>query len=198
MSEIECPQCGHRALSVATRCPRCGEEFPPNLIQPLPSTAERHWVRWSLMGAVALALLILIGKFGRYESASTGASRTAAAPARESVATVVDTAPRDSASRKASPPAVVPPRPLQKPPPQAQQPPPQQRPPQQHRRSPNPRRHSRHHRGPPYPSAINSSATPRCSSTCAAAPAQPRPRWRCSSRVRRCWWTRSGAGGIGL
>src|SRR5215208_3127966 len=27
MSDIECPQCGHRALSVATRCPRCGCEF---------------------------------------------------------------------------------------------------------------------------------------------------------------------------
>ena len=70
MPEIECPQCGHRALSVATRCPRCGNEFPPDLIQPLPSTADRHWVRWSLMGAGALVLIIAIGRFGRYESAS--------------------------------------------------------------------------------------------------------------------------------
>jgi DNA-directed RNA polymerase subunit RPC12/RpoP len=120
MPEIECPQCGHRALSVATRCPRCGNEFPPDLIQPLPSTADRHWVRWSLMGAGALVLIIAIGRFGRYESASGKPTSSAA----------VDTTPRDTASRSAPPPTAAAPRQ-----PQAQQQPkptpaqpPQQRP----------------------------------------------------------------------
>jgi hypothetical protein len=112
MPEIECPQCGHRALGVATRCPRCGHEFPPNLIQPLPSTADRHWVRWSVMGAVALALIIAIGKFGRYESASTTGK-----PPRPEVAStaVAETMPRDTTRRDSIPPAAA--APAQKPPP---------------------------------------------------------------------------------
>ncbi len=110
MPEIECPQCGHRALGVATRCPRCGHEFPPNLIQPLPSTAERHWVRWSVMGAVALALIIAIGKFGRYESAST----TGKPPRPEAAATAVaETMPRDTIRRDSTPPPL--PQPQQQP-----------------------------------------------------------------------------------
>jgi hypothetical protein len=113
MPEIECPQCGHRALSVATRCPRCGHEFPPNLIQPLPSTAERHWVRWSVMGAVALALIIVVGRFGRDESAST----TSKPPRPEAAAMVVgDTTPRDTVRRDSIPPAAAV-APAQQPPP---------------------------------------------------------------------------------
>jgi hypothetical protein len=121
MPEIECPQCGHRALSVATRCPRCGHEFPPNLIQPLPSTADRHWVRWSFMGAGALAIIIAIGKFGRYESAAGKPGGAPVAPARESVRTTADTIARDTVAR----PAPSAPRQPQKPPPQQRtQPPP--------------------------------------------------------------------------
>jgi hypothetical protein len=120
MPEIECPQCGHRALSVATRCPRCGHEFPPNLIQPLPSTAERHWVRWSVMGAVALALILVVGRFGRDESASNKSPRPEATPV-----VVADTTPRDSVRRDTLPekapapkPAPTPPQPQQSPPPE--------------------------------------------------------------------------------
>jgi uncharacterized protein YgiM (DUF1202 family) len=32
MTYIECPQCGQKALSVATRCPRCGHNYPPQPI----------------------------------------------------------------------------------------------------------------------------------------------------------------------
>ncbi len=28
-SYMQCPECGKRALSIATRCPGCGREFPP-------------------------------------------------------------------------------------------------------------------------------------------------------------------------
>jgi len=112
MPEIECPQCGHRALSVATRCPRCGHEFPPDLIQPLPSTAERHWARWALMGAAGLAFVIAVGRLGKGEPAP---QKTAHGP----VAPVVDTAPRDTLPRDSLPPtAAVTPRPA--PPPAVQ------------------------------------------------------------------------------
>ncbi len=124
MPEIECPQCGHRALSVATRCPRCGHEFPPNLIQPLPSTADLHWVRWSVMGAVAVAVIIAVGRFGRYESAINKPPRPEAA-----AGVVADTTPRDTARRDSLPQQKSPPAKPAQPPPQPQ-PRPQQRPPQ--------------------------------------------------------------------
>jgi hypothetical protein len=105
MPEIECPQCGHRALSVATRCPRCGHEFPPDLIQPLPSTADRHWARWALMGAAGLAFVIAVGRFGKGEPAPRKTASGSAAP-------VVDTAPRDTLPQDSLPPtAAVTPRP---------------------------------------------------------------------------------------
>jgi hypothetical protein len=110
MPEIECPQCGHRALSVATRCPRCGHEFPPNLIQPLPSTADRHWVRWSVMAVAALALILAIGRYGRYESATNKPPRPAAAAVEVADTTSRDTARRDSLPQK-PPPSRPPPQP---------------------------------------------------------------------------------------
>lgn len=33
MSHIECPHCGYKALSVATRCPRCGGDLPPQRLR---------------------------------------------------------------------------------------------------------------------------------------------------------------------
>jgi hypothetical protein len=59
MTYIECPQCRQRALSVATRCPRCGHNFPTQLIRhPVPDS-ELHKLRPVL--AVAGALVALIG-----------------------------------------------------------------------------------------------------------------------------------------
>jgi hypothetical protein len=72
------------------------------------------------MGAVALALVIAIGRVGRYESA-TGK------PARQAVAPVVDTTPRDTTRPDSLPPAAATP-PQQKPPSPRPQPPAQQRP----------------------------------------------------------------------
>jgi hypothetical protein len=55
---MECPQCGKRALSVATRCPHCGFNFPP---RPINRAAEAPPLRRSVPGlAVAGGLLAAI------------------------------------------------------------------------------------------------------------------------------------------
>ncbi|MGH7535366.1 MAG: SH3 domain-containing protein [Gemmatimonadales bacterium] len=61
MTYIECPECGQRALDVATRCPRCGHAYPSHF---LPRPAPRlHQLRPLLaLGGVAgvLALVVLV------------------------------------------------------------------------------------------------------------------------------------------
>jgi hypothetical protein len=62
----ECPACGKRALSIATRCPGCGHEL---LSQPVMRQAPQHTARLhplalavSILAAVGLiALLVLRG-----------------------------------------------------------------------------------------------------------------------------------------
>jgi hypothetical protein len=78
------------------------------------------------MGAVALALIIAVGKFGRYESAST----TNKPPRPEVAATAVaETMPRDTIRRDSIPPAAA--APAQKPPPKPATPRPRPQPQQQ-------------------------------------------------------------------
>ena len=61
MAYIECPQCGQRALAVATRCPRCGYGF----VQHRLTRGERRIVRkhnlpmWIGGGVVILAIVFL-------------------------------------------------------------------------------------------------------------------------------------------
>ena len=77
MTDIECPQCGHRALSVATRCPRCGHEFPPELLHHrTPSSARGRRPPALLLGG-ALAAVLAAGLLLR----SSGPSRPEATPA---------------------------------------------------------------------------------------------------------------------
>jgi hypothetical protein len=90
MTDIECPQCGHRALSVATRCPRCGHEFPPELLHHrTPSSARGRRPRGLLLllgGALAavLAASLLLRNSGprRPEATPAPAVRTAVTAAR--------------------------------------------------------------------------------------------------------------------
>jgi hypothetical protein len=61
MAYIECPQCGQKALAVATRCPRCSYGF----VQHRMTRGERHVVRkhrvpvWIGGGVVVLAVVFL-------------------------------------------------------------------------------------------------------------------------------------------
>jgi hypothetical protein len=78
-----CPNCGQRALRVATRCPRCGVAFESQFIRHAPPPARRIPVGLILAGAV---LTILAGnalwqKFGVAPGATAIVRRPAPAPA---------------------------------------------------------------------------------------------------------------------
>jgi hypothetical protein len=87
MTYIQCPQCGQRALSVATRCPRCGHGFPTELFQhpvfPKPGSRNLRPVLAVAGALVAAALVVLLV---RHRAASM---EVAVSP----VAVSVDTAP---------------------------------------------------------------------------------------------------------
>lgn len=56
MTYMECPQCGRKALSVATRCPHCGVAFPS---QPLRRPTSSHRLdRLRLVLAVGGVLVV--------------------------------------------------------------------------------------------------------------------------------------------
>jgi hypothetical protein len=60
MSYIECTQCGHKALSVASRCPHCGFEFPPRpLHRPMPELPRvRRRATLALGGALVAGVVV--------------------------------------------------------------------------------------------------------------------------------------------
>ena len=63
MSYVECPKCGHRALSVATQCPHCGLDFltePPNRPVPVPEPEVPRLRRLILVGGVLLATVLVL------------------------------------------------------------------------------------------------------------------------------------------
>jgi hypothetical protein len=51
----ECPACGKRALSIATRCPQCGHELLTQSIRSEPTRPGLAWVRPLLATATILA-----------------------------------------------------------------------------------------------------------------------------------------------
>jgi SH3 domain-containing protein len=61
MSYIECTQCGHKALSVASRCPHCGFEFPPRpLHRPMPEPRhDRRRASLVLGGALVAGVVVV-------------------------------------------------------------------------------------------------------------------------------------------
>ncbi len=60
MAYIECPKCGYRALSVATRCPRCGHDFPTQLIRHPVSEPQirRLWPVLIIAGVLAVVVVM--------------------------------------------------------------------------------------------------------------------------------------------
>jgi hypothetical protein len=120
MSYIECTQCGHRALSIASRCPHCGFEFPPRpLHRPMvePRAARRRAslvVGGVLVAGVVIAAALLhrpgtkpvdAGRVtGPVDTTASGAAGVAG-PDSGSAALAADSArPAAPASRPAAPP----------------------------------------------------------------------------------------------
>jgi hypothetical protein len=73
----QCPDCGKRALSIATRCPGCGRELPP-----MPETRRGRaaslgrYVPW-VAGVLAVGAVLVtgvLGRAGRQEESSLVAS----------------------------------------------------------------------------------------------------------------------------
>ena len=60
MSYIECPACGKKALSVATRCPHCSLIFTPGMIEQATPPAESNRLRRLLVMAGALVVLAVV------------------------------------------------------------------------------------------------------------------------------------------
>lgn len=67
----ECAECGKRALSVATRCPQCGHEFPhgPPAHTDRASHVGRYLAGLAVVGAAAGMIMLLVAVFGRTRSA---------------------------------------------------------------------------------------------------------------------------------
>lgn len=92
MSYLECPNCGQKALSVATQCPRCHAPFeapPPPRRPPTPP---------SLIVGVAVLILIIVGGIARKLEISEGnssapASSPSSAPGRAAKTEAVAPAP---------------------------------------------------------------------------------------------------------
>ena len=86
----ECPACGKRSLSIATRCPGCGQEFPS---QPIRWQASSDTGRHRRVPALALAVPIAVALVGLLVWRSVARDRghpSAAAPAEAALA--LDTA----------------------------------------------------------------------------------------------------------
>ena len=93
----QCSECGKRALSIATRCPQCGHEFP---LKPL-----RRTVRASHLGRLLPLLAVAAAAAAAILLATTVIGRTARAPAEEtsSVSVVAGAMRLDTAMAAASP-----------------------------------------------------------------------------------------------
>ena len=71
MSYIECTKCGHKALSVATRCPRCGHDLPPQRLRPPEPKPELPRLRPVLLVAGAVVAGVVIVLVARHRADST-------------------------------------------------------------------------------------------------------------------------------
>jgi len=79
MAYIECPKCSYKALSVATRCPRCGHNFPIQLIRHPVSEPQIHklWPVLILAGVlVTVVVMDMVVRHGAAPRAFTGSPVT--------------------------------------------------------------------------------------------------------------------------
>jgi hypothetical protein len=67
----QCPDCGKRALSIATRCPGCGRELPPRQSPERASAGPRRALSvQSVLGLVALGAALMAGWESRRRAAA--------------------------------------------------------------------------------------------------------------------------------
>ncbi|MGH7498413.1 MAG: SH3 domain-containing protein [Gemmatimonadales bacterium] len=58
---VQCSKCGKRALSVATRCPQCGYEFPTRPLAPARRELDlRRYLAVLAVAGVAAVLIMLV------------------------------------------------------------------------------------------------------------------------------------------
>jgi hypothetical protein len=74
MSYTQCPSCGSKALSVATRCPRCGVPFGFKLPSKPPARPRRRGVPVVVTGVALAAILFAAGVLRRGPALSEGFS----------------------------------------------------------------------------------------------------------------------------
>jgi hypothetical protein len=96
----QCPQCGKRALSIATRCPGCGSEFPARAItvsgggRPAGGLLTGKMITGVLAVAAVLAVSSLdgSGRTQEEQSGSVAADSVALAEVASMAGTAADTA----------------------------------------------------------------------------------------------------------
>lgn len=101
MAYVECPSCGKRALSVASRCPHCGLLFSPGVLPPV----EPNRLPGRLLMAGSLVALLVVVVLARKQNEPRAAALSPASPVTAPAATAPPaTAP---AERQSAPPATV-------------------------------------------------------------------------------------------
>ncbi len=115
MSYLQCPYCGQKALSVATRCPHCGRAFESRFWQQQGTPGSHRRVPRGVVVAAVLGALVILGLIRREVEANRSARpgppgavvidtalpppppARVTTPARESVAPAVTPAAREPA-----------------------------------------------------------------------------------------------------
>jgi Bacterial SH3 domain len=110
---IECPQCGKRALAVATRCPHCGFHFPPRpLNRPSDAPSLGPTGTALAVGGAVLAIILVAVLIHRGPAGSVGVPAAVpqadAAPAARAATPGPAPAPATVVDSVASPPATAP------------------------------------------------------------------------------------------
>jgi hypothetical protein len=77
---VECPQCGKRALSVATRCPHCGHDFPARPLHVPMDQPARGASRTALAASATVIVLAVLALYVRPREPRRDASPRAAHP----------------------------------------------------------------------------------------------------------------------
>ena len=77
----QCTECGARALSIATRCPRCHREFPATVEEPAVTPVRRLGRMRLRTPAIVAGFLTLGGVLTVTELGQTTGARTPARPA---------------------------------------------------------------------------------------------------------------------
>lgn len=95
----QCPDCGKRALSIATRCPGCGRELPRLEARRGPAPGLGRYVPW-LVGVLTVGAVLVTGVLGRV-------GRPGRAPVEEE-SSVAATTRVDTTTAAASPAASAP------------------------------------------------------------------------------------------